>query len=468
MEANFREFKGNSLIEIPNEYVAFDIETTGLDSMYDEIIEIGAIKVENGKEMDRFNTLIKPVCKINEFITELTGITNQMVESAPTINEVLPEFMKFIGQSIILGHNVNFDINFIYDNLVREKMCPISNDFIDTLRLSRKLLPELNHHRLSDLAQYYNIDVEGSHRGLRDVSITIEVYNNLVSLIYEKYSNIEEFKKLWKSKKSHYEVKAKDIVTDKTEFDTDNLLYDRNVVITGTLEKMPRKDAMQMIVDLGGYCQDGVTKETNYLILGNNDYNPILRGKKSSKLQKAEGLKLKGQDIEIISENVFYDMIPELENKVTELKLNKFKGIPLNDGGFNEKEIQAYFLVKEVLINNNKNIEDIRCNINSSNYFDILLGCSIVRLKLRGRKDYIVIKDNIDCKYDFSEFRQEACTINENGKCRLIITNIEEISRLEKYIVDQYESALKSNKTYIENVKIGQANYNKYLKENYQ
>ena len=65
---------------------------------------------------------------------------------------------------------------------------------------------------------------------------------------------------------------------------------------------MPRKDAMQMIVDLGGYCQDGVTKETNYLILGNNDYNPILRGKKSSKLQKAEGLKLKGQDIEIISE----------------------------------------------------------------------------------------------------------------------------------------------------------------------
>lgn len=71
---------------------------------------------------------------------------------------------------------------------------------------------------------------------------------------------------------------------------------------------------LQIIADLGGHCQDGVNKETNFLILGNNDYNPILRGKKSSKLLKAESLKLKGQDIEILSENVFYDVIPELKN----------------------------------------------------------------------------------------------------------------------------------------------------------
>ena len=98
-----RELKGKSLIEIPNKYIAFDIETTGLDSMYDEIIEIGAIKIEDGKEIETFSTLIKPEYEIDEFITELTGITNEMVIDAPKINEVLPKFMDFINDSVILG-----------------------------------------------------------------------------------------------------------------------------------------------------------------------------------------------------------------------------------------------------------------------------------------------------------------------------------------------------------------------------
>lgn len=461
-----RKLKGKSLIEIPNKYIAFDIETTGLDPMYDEIIEIGAIKIEDGKEIETFSTLIKPEYEIDEFITELTGITNEMVMDAPKINEVLPKFMDFIKDSVILGHNVNFDINFIYDNLINEDMHPITNDFVDTLRLSRRLLPELKHHRLSDLANYYNIDSTGSHRSLTDVRITIDIFKNLEKLVESKYSNIENFKDVCK-KKSHSGFKASDIITTNTEFDEDNLLYDKYVAITGTLEKMSRKEAMQIIADLGGHCQDGVNKETNYLILGNNDYNPILRGKKSSKLLKAESLKLKGQDIEILSENVFYDVIPELENKTIQEQDN-FVGIPIDNGNFNEKEKQAYYLTKEILARNGKNIEDIRCNINSSNYFDISLMYPILRLKLRGNKDYIVIDKYADDSYDFSCFLQEPCTKNDNGKCRLILSNIEKIERLEKYIIDQYESALEGNKTYIENVKVGQTNYNKYLKENYQ
>lgn len=461
-----RELKGKSLIEIPNKYIAFDIETTGLDPMYDEIIEIGAIKIEDGKEIETFSTLIKPEYEIDEFITELTGITNEMLMNAPKINEVLPKFMDFIKGSVILGHNVNFDINFIYDNLINEDMYPITNDFVDTLRLSRKLLPELKHHRLSDLANYYNIDTTGNHRSLTDVRITIEIFKNLEKLVESKYSNIKNCKDVCK-KKSHSGFKASDITTTNTEFDEDNLLYDKYVAITGTLEKMSRKEAMQIIADLGGHCQDGVNKETNYLILGNNDYNPILRGKKSSKLLKAESLKLKGKDIEILSENVFYDVLPKLENKTIQEQDN-FVGIPIDNGNFNEKEKQAYYLTKDILTRNGKNIEDIRCNINSSNYFDILLMYPILRLKLRGNKDYIVIDKYADDSYDFSCFLQELCTKNDNGKCRLILSNIEKIERLEKYIINQYESALKANKTYIENVKVGQTNYNKYLKENYQ
>ena len=305
-----RTLKGKSTIDLLSDYIIFDIETTGLDSSYDEVIEIGAIKVKNNKIVSKFNSLVKPKNEIDEYITELTGITNEMVKDAPTIEEILPDFMNYIGNDILIGHNVNFDINFIYDNLYRNKFDVLTNDFIDTMRISRKLLPELPHHRLIDLAKYFKIDSINNHRSLKDCEITMNVYENLKEIALQKYDNVDEFKNAFKKHKKEG-LRAKDIVSTNTEFDVDNLFYDKYVAITGTLEKMLRKEAMQIIVDLGGHCEDGVTKKTNFLILGNNDYNPILRGKKSSKLIKAETLKLEGKDIEIISENVFYDIIDD-------------------------------------------------------------------------------------------------------------------------------------------------------------
>lgn len=305
-----RTLKGKSTIDLLSDYVVFDIETTGLDSSYDEVIEIGAIKVKNNKIVSEFNSLVKPRNEIDEYITELTGITNEMVKDSPTIEEILPDFMDYIGNDILIGHNVNFDINFIYDNLYRSKLDVLTNDFIDTMRISRKLLPELPHHRLIDLAKYFKIDSTNNHRSIKDCEITMNVYENLKEIALQKYDNVDEFKNAFKKHKKEG-LRAKDIVSNNTEFDVDNLFYDKYVAITGTLEKMLRKEAMQIIVDLGGHCEDGVTKKTNFLILGNNDYNPILRGKKSSKLIKAESLKLEGKDIEIISENVFYDIIDD-------------------------------------------------------------------------------------------------------------------------------------------------------------
>ena len=305
-----RTLKGKSTIDLLSDYIIFDIETTGLDSSYDEIIEIGAIKVKNNKIVSKFNSLVKPKNEIDEYITELTGITNEMVKDAPTIEEILPDFMNYIGNDILIGHNVNFDINFIYDNLYRNKFDVLTNAFIDTMRISRKLLPELPHHRLIDLAKYFKIDSTNNHRSLKDCEITMNVYENLKEIALQKYDNVDEFKNAFKKHKKEG-LRAKDIVSTNTEFDVDNLFYDKYVAITGTLEKMLRKEAMQIIVDLGGHCEDGVTKKTNFLILGNNDYNPILRGKKSSKLIKAETLKLEGKDIEIISENVFYDIVDD-------------------------------------------------------------------------------------------------------------------------------------------------------------
>ena len=311
IEKTKRDYKGKSIVDFPEDYIVFDIETTGLDSFFNEIIEIGAIKYHWNKPIDKFHSLIKPDDEIDEFITELTGITNEMVNNSPRINKVLPLFVEFVGDGILVGHNVNFDINFVYDEMMKYNIGYLSNDYIDTLRISRKLLPNLKHHRLDDLTEYYKINANGHHRAMRDVEITNELFIKLKKEMSNSFSNIDEFRSSFNSHKNR--IKFSEIKANIEILDSDNPFFEKNVAITGTLEKMQRKEAMQIIANLGGICQDGVNKETNYLILGNNDYNPQLRGEKSNKLIKAENLKLKGNDIEIISENVFYEVLNDYD-----------------------------------------------------------------------------------------------------------------------------------------------------------
>lgn len=325
-----REHKGNNIIELVNDYCVIDIETTGLDSRFDEIIEISALKIRNNIVVDKFSSLVKPraafycpdaaddycideegekIKYIDEFIVELTGITNQKLNEAQDLSEILPLFKEFIGDDILIGHNVNFDINFLYDNFINYLKEHLSNNFIDTLRISRRVLPELKHHRLDDLIEYFKMSIRSEHRALNDCILTNEIYNNLIQKISEKFENFDKFKESIKPKNSTNYIKPKDIIAETNEFDEDHPLYGKVCVFTGTLEKMQRKDAMQIVVNLGGICGDGVTAKTNYLILGNNDYCKNIKDGKSNKQKKAEKLKLEGQDIEIISENVFYDMI---------------------------------------------------------------------------------------------------------------------------------------------------------------
>ena len=163
-----RNGKGNSKIELVNDYIVLDIETTGLDPKFDEIIEIGAIKVINGEIVDEFSELVKPSCSITPFISSITGITNEMLENAKNINQVLPRFLDFVKDMTIVGHNVNFDINFIYDYALYISKKIFSNNYIDTLRFSRKLFTNLHDHRLQTISQYLNLQEENYHRASYD------------------------------------------------------------------------------------------------------------------------------------------------------------------------------------------------------------------------------------------------------------------------------------------------------------
>ena len=305
-----RIHKGKSLIDFPSEYVVLDLETTGLSPSWDRIIEIGALKVKDGCIIDKYQTLIYPERKIDSFIEQLTGITNEMLSVAPLIQDVLPIVDKFIGNSVIVGHNTHFDVDFMYENYLWHLHKPFSNNFIDNMRIARKVFSELEHHRLVDIVQALHIESSGFHRALSDCDYTFQCHEQMKQIVIEKMDGIENFKKLFK-KKSYRELDLKTLVAETDSFDEDHPLFGKVCVFTGTLQKYTRKEAAQIVVNFGGLCENRITQKTSLLIMGNNDYCAAIKDGKSTKQKKAEEYKLKGQDIEIIPESVFYDMISE-------------------------------------------------------------------------------------------------------------------------------------------------------------
>jgi len=303
-----RDRKGKSILSFPRDYTVIDLETTGLSPIYDSIIEFGAIRVRNGEVEETFSSLVNSDgVYVDSYITELTGISQEMVDSAPNITDVLPRFLDFIGSDILVGHNINFDINFIYDESIRQTRSYFSNDFIDTMRISRRLFHKERHHRLSDLCERYSLDYSSAHRALDDCKLTYECFNNLKIDGIKKAGSEDELKKQMSI--AGRSVRSSDITGNSEKLDPFHPLYGKVCVITGALEKMLRKDAMQIIADIGGINADGVTRKTNYLILGNNDYCQSIKDGKSSKQKKAEKLRSEGYDIEIIPESIFYDLI---------------------------------------------------------------------------------------------------------------------------------------------------------------
>ena len=310
-----RESKGRSIIAFPDTYCVIDVETTGRSPQWDRIIEVAAVKISDGRETGRFSSLIQPPSMpggtfVDDFIEALTGITDEMLAGAPFAPDVLEEFATFVEDAPVVGHCVSFDIDFLYDSFDRYLDRPFSNDYIDTLRLARKLHPEMSHHRLADLVRLFDVAHNDAHRAMGDVEVTAECFARLKAEALERYGSEGEFQKAFQLGGSH-SVKAADIQGDAQKNDEDSPIFGCACVFTGKLEKFTRAEAMQIVADLGGINQDGVTKTTRYLVLGNNDYCSAIKDGKSNKQKKAEKWALKGSGIEILPETAFYDMLGE-------------------------------------------------------------------------------------------------------------------------------------------------------------
>ncbi|MBI5700713.1 3'-5' exonuclease [Candidatus Saganbacteria bacterium] len=159
-----------------------DIETTGLDYTKSEIIEIAAIKVQNGDVKDIYNTLIKPAAEITPNIERLTGINNDLVLGSPVISDVAPKFLFFIENTILVAHNSDFDIPFLKHHLQNK----FTNQILCTLKASRYLLPNLANHKLHTVAKYFNIDAQNRHRALGDVETTLGMFLKMIPLLQSK------------------------------------------------------------------------------------------------------------------------------------------------------------------------------------------------------------------------------------------------------------------------------------------
>ena len=178
----YRPFKGSSLLAFPDDYTVVDIETNGFGSDV-EILELSAVRFRGGEMQGSFSTLVKPSRRVHPFITDLTGITDEMARGGAELDPSLRLFYGFIGGDILVGYNVNFDINIIYDNMLARLGLPLRNDFVDVLRFARKALPRLSDHKQTTVAAHFGIPTDGAHRAEADCLICDGCFKNLKRLL---------------------------------------------------------------------------------------------------------------------------------------------------------------------------------------------------------------------------------------------------------------------------------------------
>jgi DNA polymerase-3 subunit epsilon len=313
-----------------SDYVCLDLETTGLSKVYSDIIEIGLCRVRNNEIVDTYTTLIHPdenknyreyVVVIDDegehyyyddedddydeepepiipsYITRITGIDDEMIKGKPYFKDVANEIKTFIGNDIILGHHVSFDIGFLGEAFKES----LENDYIDTMGLSKTLIKDSKNFKLTTLCKYFKINRK-AHRSINDVLNTIDLYNELFN--YAKENNLT----LEYNRNSHYDYKDIKPTINVGEIEM-NPLFGMLVCFTGSLDRMIRKDAMQFVVNKGGDVQPSVTKKTNLLVLGDNSMCKAIKDGKSIKYKKALQLMEEGQDIKVIDESMFYELL---------------------------------------------------------------------------------------------------------------------------------------------------------------
>ena len=235
-------------------YVSIDLETTGLNPKRDRIIEIGAIRVERGEIREEFSTFVNPGRKLEERITELTGIRDEDLAEAPELDEVFPKLLEFMGDFPLLGHSILFDYSFLKKAAVDRKLT-FERSAVDTLQIARKYLPDLPHRNLEYLCRYYEIP-HHAHRALEDAKATDRLFRKLAELFYEEKNGEQALTEsdgktakntLFAPKPLHFQVKRDTPATKPQKERLYRLLEQHKITLEADVEKLTRSEAGRLV-----------------------------------------------------------------------------------------------------------------------------------------------------------------------------------------------------------------------------
>lgn len=221
-------------------YVAFDLETTGLNPETDQIIEIGALKVKDGKVVERFMEFIKPDKTISSTITDITGITNEMVSNARNTEEIIRDFVTFCEDYVLVGHNIMFDYKFckIYAS---KYGYPFEKKGIDTLKIARKVHKDFNSKSLGVLCEHYHVNNQAAHRAYHDALATAKIYQCMAH-----YFEAQD-EKLFLPMQLMYKQKKVQPITKKQRDFIGLLCKYHNIFLEEEFESMTRSAASKLI-----------------------------------------------------------------------------------------------------------------------------------------------------------------------------------------------------------------------------
>lgn len=228
-------------------YVCIDLETTGLDPKRDKIIEMGAVRVDNNQITAQWESFVNPGRKLEERIVELTGIRDEQLVDAPKIEQILPEFLDFISDRVLLGHSVLFDFSFLKKAAVNERMS-FERQGIDTLKIARKYLQNLESRSLEHLCKYYGIP-HSAHRALEDAKATVVLYGRLAQDFYDKEEQ-ERDKNLFHPRPLLYQAKRDTPLTIPQKEQLYKLVDKHKLIIDYEIESLTRSEASRKIDQL--------------------------------------------------------------------------------------------------------------------------------------------------------------------------------------------------------------------------
>lgn len=221
-------------------FVVLDLETTGLQPNRDRILEIGALKIKDGKVIETFSTFVNPRMEIPLRVVELTGITQDMVESGCSNEEAIKRFLEFVEDYPLLGHNILFDYSFIKCGAVNLRM-RFEKEGMDTLLLSRRLLPQLESRRLTALCEHFLIPHEHAHRALEDAKVTYMLYQKLKDQFYDQHKEAFTLRSL------QYQVKKQSPITKFQKVHLNDLIKYHKIEFNVEIDSLTKSEASRAI-----------------------------------------------------------------------------------------------------------------------------------------------------------------------------------------------------------------------------